>query len=345
MTFKTFMPRAALAVLALFPALATAEPAPQPLAARAAEDYLRQARYPAWSEALEPGAADPLLDGRVPTRQSRLGPEGAGPRLSVWADTIAARPGEAVTLFAALAHTGGRRNLVEALPAAGSAVTGARVTGVLRAQRLGTLSSLSYRDDGIAPDSIAGDGVYSARYTLPARGPAPGQADSVLVAVTAVLPGGEERKAAGGFQYSNPAARLTGRYTDVARDGNLVIAAEVEALAPGRVHLSGTLADAAHRPFATAQAARELQPGRQWVELPFYGLAFHDRAVVGAVRLASVTLASTGNMPNALGPVATEAHVTRAYSLTQFTRAPFNRPDLVESARRLSVDAAAPALR
>lgn len=348
MTFQTLCRAAIAAAAALIPALAAAEPTPQPLALRAAEDYLRQARYPAWSQALEPGAADPVLDARIPTRQSRLGPDGTGPRLSVWNSTVSALPGEAVTLFAALAHTGGKSSLLDSVPARGAAVTGARISAELRALRAGTLGTVTYRDDGIAPDTTAGDGIHTARFMLPTAGaPALGQADSVMVVVTAALPGGDERKAAGGFQFSNPAARLTGRYTDAVRDGHLIVAAEVEVLAPGRVHLSGTLADALHRPFATAQAARELQPGRQWLELPFYGLAFHDHNVAGAFRLASVTLASTGSMPNALGPVAMDVHLTRAYNLAQFARAPFNRPDLVDSANRLGLDAAAtvPSLR
>jgi hypothetical protein len=333
---------AVLLALLAAPSLALAEPAIKPLALQAAEDYAQQARYPEWSAALEAGAADPLLDARAPSRQSRLGPNGAGPRLSVWASTISALPGESVTLFAALTNTRSAPSLLEALPTAGSGVTGAAVSGELVARELGSLGTVTYRDDGVAPDVLPGDGVYTARFALPAtRAPALGQADSVMVLVSALLDGGDLRKAAGGLLFSNPAARLTGRYTDAVRDGNLVIAAEVEVLAPGRVHLSGTLADALDRPFATAQAARALAPGKQWLELPFYGLAFHVRGVAGAVKLASVALTSANGMPNALGPVVTGAHQTRAYSPVQFTALPFQRPELLEQARRLQRDAAA----
>lgn len=345
MIYKHVVKVPAIVLATLLPALAAAEPAIQPLGLQAAADYRELARYPEWSAALEAGSVDPVLDSRAPTRQSRLGPNGAGPRLTVWASTISARAGEAVTLFATLTTVNARPTLVEALPAAGNAVTGAAVSGELTGLALGTLGTVAYRDDGVAPDTVAGDGVYTARYTLPAAPrPALGQADSVMVTVTALLDGGEMRRAAGGFQFSNPAARLTGRYVDSVRDGNLVIAAEVEALAPGRVHLAGTLADLRDQPFATAQAARTLAAGKQWVALTFYGLAFHDRGVTGAARLASLALASTDTMPNALGAIVVDAHRTRPYALAQFTRLPFNNPALLEQARRLQLDAV-PALR
>jgi hypothetical protein len=328
----------------------TVQPTVKPLALSAAEDYAQLARYPQWSTVLEAGATDPMLADRMPSRQTILGPNGAGPRLTVWASTISALPGETVTLYAALASTAtGLRSLAEGVGTAQSAVSGARVSAELITQDMGSLGTVTYLDDGVAPDARAGDGIYVARFTLPSdKTPALGQAESVMVKVTAVLANEERRQIAGGFQFSNPAARLTGRYTDVVRDGNLVIAAELDVLAPGRVYLSGTLADVADLPFATAQAAQVLQPGKQWMELSFYGLAFHDRAITGGVKLASVAATSTNGMPNALGPVASNAHVTKAYSLGQFTRASFNEPSLMEAARRLQIDAGiqlAPALQ
>lgn len=328
-------PRISLMLIgALLPVAGLAQVTAEPLALNAALDYAERARYPQWSQALAAGAADPVLDARVPTRQSRLGPNGAGPRLTVWASTVSAQPGETVTLFATL--TPAAASGLFAAPA----LTGARVAAELLGQRLGPLGTVTYRDNGTGPDALARDGVYTAAVMLPSSPAlALGTADSVLVKVTATLPNDELRQAAGGFQISRPGARLTGRYRDAVRNGNLVIAAEVEALAPGRVHLSGTLADLTGAPFATAQAAQPLAAGTHWVELSFYGLAFHDRGVTGPARLASIALASTDSMPNALGPVATDAHTTQAYGLAQFTARLFDDPALLETARRLRLDA------
>lgn len=335
------------ATLAALPSIALAEITPQPLALRAAADYLQQARYPDASTVLEVGSVDPVVDTWTPTRQSRPGPNGAGPRLTVWASSVSVLPGESVSLYATLTHAGKAQSLIESAPAKGSVVTDATVTGELVGEHLGTLGTVAYRDDGKGADTLAGDGVYTASFTMPAaKAPKLGYADSVLVRVAATLADGDERKAAGGVLYSNPAARLTGRFTDSIRDGNLVVAAEIEVLAAGRVHVAGTLADAAGAPFATAQNAGHRTPGKQWIELDFYGLAFHDRGISGAASLASVVLTSANGMPNAVGPVLTSAHTTAAYNLAQFTSAPFNHPELLEAARRLQLSApvAAPAV-
>lgn len=325
---------------ALAQELAPTEAPAKPLALQAAEDYAQQARYPEWSQALARGAADPLIEDRTPTRQYGRGPNGADPRLTVWASAVSARPGEAITLYATLANVKKASPLPLGNLAKAPALGGAKVTGEIVTYRGDSIGTVAYLDGGIAPDAKAGDGIYTARYPLPAAyAPALGQADSLMVKVEAVLADGEVRHAAGGFVFSNPSARLTGAFQDRAKNGNLVIAAEVEVLAPGRVHLAGTLADAAGRPFATAQTANDLQPGKHWMNLPFYGLAFHDRGLAGAFRLASVSLTSTQGMPNALGPVLTDAHTTAPYALAQLSDKPFGRPDLVDAARRLKADA------
>lgn len=46
-------------------------------------------------------------------------------------------------------------------------------------------------------------------------------------------------------------------------------------------------------------------------------------------------VATTGAMPNALGPVWTDAHTTRAYPPSRFTGDPFGEPGLLEAAERL----------
>jgi hypothetical protein len=139
----------------------------------------------------------------------------------------------------------------------------------------------------------------------------------------------------GGFLYSNPAAHLTGRYRDGLRDGSLVVSAEVDVTRAGRFHLAATLYSMADEPVGTAQAAAELEPGRRWIELSFYGLMFHDRQVAGPFRLGTVSLATTGGMPNALNDLVENAHVTRAWQLEQMTTRPFGNQQLLEAASRL----------
>lgn len=313
-----------LLAFAALPAGAQDLPRPGALALETAREYREQARYPESSRALKVGEADPVRVKRTPTKQSRRGPEGAGPELSVWASAVSVEVGKPIDLFAEFLTVEPILPLEVRAEIAGPA-------GEIVAQ-------VAYRDDGRTPDRRANDGIWSARLVMPA-GLEPAGAEAYMVRATARLLDGDLRQAAGGFLYSNPSARLTGRYRDAVQSGNLVISAEVEVREAGRFHLSGTLYSLSGEPFGTAQAAANLEPGRHWIKLPFYGLMFHDRKVAGPYRLGTLALATTGRMPNALNDLVVNAHVTKGYKLGIMTAAPFAEPKLLESAARLEAEA------
>ena len=316
----------ALLAFAALPAAAQQLPRPGALALETAREYREQARYPESSRALKVGEEDPVRVKRTPTKQSRRGPEGAGPELAVWASAVSVEVGKPIDLFAEIL-AGGKPSLPLEMTAEIAGPAGEIVAHV------------TYRDDGRTPDLRAADGVWSTRLIMPA-GLEPDGAAAYMVRATARLLDGDLRQAAGGFLYSNPSARLTGRYRDAVRDGNLVISAEVEVKEAGRFHLSGTLYSRAGDPFGTAQAAANLEPGKHWISLSFYGLMFHERQAAGPYRLGSLALATTGRMPNALNDLVVNAHVTKGYELDAMTAAPFAEPKLLESAALLEAEAA-----
>lgn len=297
------------------------DPAPA-LARSAAADYREAARYPAWSHPVPSGRPDPVRAERTPAPHSLAGPQGEPPSLTVWAGEVGFVAPELVVLHARVDG-----------PDA-SAVAGAVVTGEVRNAAGEALGSVTYADDGVAPDERARDGVHTAAFQLDADD-VPELAETFEVEVLATLPDGDFRKGSSGFLYSNPWARLTGRFRDEVRDGNLVLRAQVEVERQGRFHLQGTLETLDGEPVGWAQAAVDLPPGRRWIDLSFYGLMFPERGAAGPFRLGSVTLATTGSMPNALGPVWVDAYVTRAYPPARFTSRPFGRKDLLEAAERL----------
>ncbi len=292
------------------------------LARSAAQGYRRAARYPASSRPVPAGHADPVRAARTPQAHSLGGPGGAPPRLEVWPARVSFVDPEPVDLYARLRGDGGE------------ALSGAVVTGRVRDASEAEVGRLTYADDGVGPDRLAGDGVYSARFELPSEA-SPALAATFLVEVLATLSDGTTRQVAAGFLYSHPWAHLTGRYRDSVAGGSLVVSAEVAVERAGRFHLEGTLHTMAGEPVAWAQDAVELGPGRHWLDLSFYGLALRDRGVAGPYRLGSVTLATTGAMPNALGPVVEDAYVTRPVRLDRLTEAPFGQKGLMEAARRL----------
>jgi hypothetical protein len=294
------------------------------LSRETAKEYREQARYPESSRVLKKGEADPIQAKRIPTRQTRRGPDDAEPAISVWAAKVSFEKGQPVDLYATLESRG-------------KAVAAAQVTGEI-VDAAGSINALvAYRDDGQGADRKAGDGVYSARWTPTGIEAAP--AASYMVRVRARLANGDLREAAGGFLYSDPSAHLTGRYRDTLRDGNLVISAEVEVAETGRFYLGGTLYTTANEPIGFAQAAANLEPGRHWLELSFYGLMFHERQAAGPYRLGTLALSTTTRMPNALNDLVEDAYVTRPYRMGQMRETSFERTPLLETAKRLDLDA------
>ncbi|WP_133249137.1 hypothetical protein [Abyssibacter profundi] len=299
----------------LMTATASAQTATLPdLAAHAAASAAEQARYPAWSQPLQVDS-DPILSAREISIQSVRGPNGEAPALQAWASTVAAQPGETIELFAQLAWLDTEQSPWDQLRGA----TGDwSITAELVTEAGQPLASLDYTDSGRGLDTVAGDGVFTTALTLdPTKAPPLGQASSVLVRLTATAPDGSVRKGSTGFLYSNPAAELTGKFRQRIEDGHLVVLAEATVAAPGRVHLEGSLADLAGQPQAIAQTAQVLSPGVHWIPLRFHGQLIRDLGLVDALRLRAITLRSTQGMPNAIGPVLTDAFVVAPLPLDQ----------------------------
>jgi hypothetical protein len=282
-----------------------------------ARDYRIRARFPESSRALAPGEKDPVKEKRTSTQQSSRGPEGKGAALSIWAGSVSYEVGRPVTLFAKIEGGAALEVSADVVGEAGDLV-----------------AHVVYGDQGRGADRKAGDGVWTTRFRMP-DGVEPEVAASYMVKVRSRLADGDVRETVGGFLYSNPGAHLTGRYRDELRDGSLVVSAEVDVARAGRFHLAGTLYSKKGEPVGTAQAAAELEPGRQWIDLSFYGLMFHDRQVAGPFRLGTVALTTAGSMPNALNDLVENAYVTRAWRLDQMTAKPFANLNLLDAAARL----------
>lgn len=299
------------------------------VALESANDYRIRARYPESSHALAAGEADPLLVERTVAPHSQITPNVEG-RLTVWADQLSFEAPAPVVLHVSVDGLGDEQ------------LRGLVVSGEVLDSEGSFVGRVRYRDGGWN-DEAAGDGVFTGTFRFP-KAHAPSLAESYLVKIEARRPDGDVLKAASGFLYSRPHARLTGQYRDALVDGDLVISAEVEVAEAGRFHLAGTLYDGT-RPMGWAQAAAELEPGRHWIELPYYGLMFHELGSAGPFTLGTVALRTTGAMPNALNDLVETAHHTRAYPADAFRAQPFGDAALLESADRLELDALFSSLR
>ncbi len=300
------------------------------MAAEAARDYRERARYPEDSWPLKAGQPDFIREGGSPSPRTMPSFDRRAPIITTWTPQVSFQHPAPVDLFLSL--TPGEGTTPGAMVAPARSVKGE--VGKWEGGVLGVIGTVVYHDDGQAPDERTGDGVYAARFTMP-QAQVPDLTDSFNVRIEVVMANGEVQLADDGFQYANPHARLTGRYRDALREGSLVISAEIEVQRKGRFHLSGTIASKAGEPIGQAQTAAELEPGRHWLDLQFYGLMFHDRKLAGPYRLASVVLRTTTRMPGEIGVPVANAHVTRAYRLDQMTAKSFDEPNLLDAARRL----------
>jgi len=309
----------ALAVAWILPVAALAQDVPEPasLALHAAAEYRQQARYPGNSKLLPAGVEDPV---RAKLRTHPTTRRGSGDEvtsLTVYQSKLSYEAGATVEIFA--------------VPAGDEVLA---VTGEVTSGSGARVATLHFFDDGVDADQRAGDGIFTASFTLE-ESLRPELAEVHMATVRASFNNGETRAGGGGYVLSNPWSELTGRYRDRVEDGNVVVSAEVEVTRTGRFHLMGTLHTMRGEPIGTAQTAQVLEVGKHWIDLSFYGLMFHDRKVIGPYRLGSLALRTTGGMPNALSDLVENAHVIPAIPLARLTSRPADEPGLLRAAEVL----------
>ena len=307
---------------------ATTRPADQSEAQmmqQSAQDYRARARYP---ENSWPTNRDQIRAERITYPNWVTDPDPSAPARAAWAAEVSFEYPAPVILF-----------FKSSVPA--DSVIGEVVYCESGCDPGEVIGRVEYNDAGLESDRKAGDGIYTARFTVPEER-VPDLADSYSVRIK-VFVGGQVYWAGCGFNYSDPKAHLTGRYRDSLQDGSLVISAEIVVKEKGRFHLAGVIAAIASgddEPIGEAQTAAELEPGRYWLHLSFYGLMFHERKAAGPYKLTSLALTTATRMPGAMNAVVYNALTTRAYGLGQMTSKSFGEPNLLEAARRLDAAAA-----
>ena len=298
----------------------------QAVANSAAEEYRRRARYPRATQPLDDGP-DPLQRDREVSPITQRGPHGEEPALTVYPLLTGFEDPDPAILYAYLSVEGTR------IPAR-------HIRGTIVTEDLQPIGEVEYRDDGTGADAMADDHIYTAVFA-PGADAVPALSRSYMVQVVADTRGDEERRAATSFLYSHPHAQLTGNFRDAMADGSLEVGVEVAVAAPGRFHVEATLyGPDGSRKVAWAQTAGELQPGRHWMTLPFYGLILREQGVEGPYVLRYVALSTTTQMPNAKNRLVDANYRTAPYDLAAFTDRPFNDPGLLDAANRLEHDRA-----
>ncbi|HET7499729.1 MAG TPA: choice-of-anchor X domain-containing protein [Kofleriaceae bacterium] len=180
------------------------------------------------------------------------------------------------------------------------------------------------RDDGRGGDEVAGDHRYTASFAPDGKLLGRVQAEAIVQ-----LAGAGTRRVPQALIYTaGPRAHLTGRWRDEARDGHLVLAAEVAVEAEGMFALMAQLVGPARQPIALVRAMETLPAGTHWMTLRVWGKAIHDAEIDGPYEVRNVLLRR--DVPERgdyePGPTVLSAHHTRPYRAAEFSDAAYSEP-------------------
>lgn len=121
------------------------------------------------------------------------------------------------------------------------------------------------------------------------------------------------------FVLADPEAAFTGNYRDsVTPEGNLSIEAEVEVTLSDRFYFQASLYTELGEPIGGTQVTLNLDKGKNWVPMEFYGLMLHDSMVDGPYLLRNIALARV-TMPMQRAPLTHPEYYTAAYPLSKFS--------------------------
>jgi hypothetical protein len=176
------------------------------------------------------------------------------------------------------------------------------------------------------------DGLYTATYQPPRRRGAEDD-DVLLFEVDWEYLDGKSRPGSSRVlvQYtSSPPAFFTGRFHERLEGGSLLIDVEVDSQRAGPAQVSANLFAAdGRRPVAFSTVNVQVEKGRGWVTLEFYGLVFHDRGLPGPYVLQTLrghfpTTTSAGRGAEFISWP--HSYRTRGYALTDFTPHEWDSP-------------------
>ena len=183
-------------------------------------------------------------------------------------------------------------------------------------------------DDGRGADEAAGDLRYTATFvpTVAAQKALIGHV--VAEGIIEDREGGVRRIPQALIYTMGPKAHLTGHWKDEARDGNLYLLAEVDVDVAGTFSLMAQLVGPAREPIALTRVMQPLETGTQWLTMRVWGKAIRDAGVAGPYEVRNVLLTRDKNERGDYdpGPTVISAHHTAAYSLAQFSDAPYVEP-------------------
>ena len=180
------------------------------------------------------------------------------------------------------------------------------------------------RDDGRGGDEVAGDHRYTASFQ-----PGPKLYGHVAAEGIVELAQAGVRRVPQALIYTGgPRARLTGRWRDEAKDGHLMLSAEVAVEAAGTFTVMAQLVGPARQPIALTRATEQLDAGTRWITLRVWGKVIHDAEVDGPYEVRNVLLRRDNPEQGSYepGPTILSAYHARPYRAKDFSDAAYTEP-------------------
>jgi hypothetical protein len=144
----------------------------------------------------------------------------------------------------------------------------------------GPLGALTYHDDGIDGDAVAGDLRYSNRLT-PAKYPQLAT-KAQQVRIDAIIEAGDIKRAiTRDFAYApRKAAEILGA-REALRDGNLVVTLDVRVIEKGLYTFEANVMASDGAPIVYGEKSYPLEPGKRSVDIIMFGRAFAEKGTDG----------------------------------------------------------------
>jgi hypothetical protein len=189
------------------------------------------------------------------------------------------------------------------------------------------VASIAFHDDGVAPDEIGGDGVYTAIVATPSDNPPCGMNLFVDLASN-----GESGRLVFPFIQTGPEpAKFTHEARVALEDGSVVFYAGITVEQPGLFEILGRVYDSTGAPAVLCRFHDQLTTDTREIRLVAYGKVLLDEGAVPPLTLRDLEgwRFSLGQYPDRdLMDDWEGGVVSPAYSIGSFTQQSWNGPDL-----------------
>lgn len=204
------------------------------------------------------------------------------------------------------------------------------------------LANIDMRDDGQQGDE-KGDLIYTAGFKLPPDLARENKPQNLIVIVKAQTKAGEI-VGTNAFNVGFLNIQHTGRFSDSVvsdeKGNHLAVDAEFQVEREGFYHVQGTVYSRDGKGIGWAQNRVKLSPGKQMVQLKFYGNLFCGSDTDGPYTLRHFAYANVNAMPGPRSLNHKNLHTTQAYKAKDFTCASFDDAELLAKAKILEQESA-----